>query len=338
MSSNSIPVFILGGFLGSGKTSTLNHILRNSQSSRLGVIVNDFGELPIDSYLIDKQVDNQIQLSNGCICCEVQDGDLVEALQTYTKETKSLSAIFIESSGLADPVTVANTVRYSGLKSLEYGGIIYTVDCLNFFDLLESHAEMKNHLRIADIILLNKTDMAKPDQVSRIKQLISSIDARGLVIETSFGAIDPGLLFDLNPTQESAQLSILDELADNSHDHAHHKFSSVNFSTSEPLNPKDVADAMRLRLDGVYRIKGIAYFGMKGMEQKYIFQSVRGSFEMKIDEWDEDESARSEIVAIGTNLDQAEVTKILKSTIDTHPDSALPGEMVDVRRLLERTP
>ncbi len=232
---------------------------------------------------------------------------------------------------------IANTVRYANIKGVNYGGIVYTIDSLNFFDVMKEHSDTDKHLKAADIILLNKTDLASGEQIEKIKDYIKSLEAKALIIPTTRGSIDPSILLDLKSEPESDQLSILDALREvvESDSHAHHKFTSISFKTSQPLNPKVFAETMRTKFDGVYRIKGIAYFGMKGMEQKYIFQSVRGSYELEIDEWQDNEEVRSEIVAIGTDIDEAKLNSAFKATIDTRPDNAKSDEMVDVRRLLQ---
>lgn len=336
-SSPAIPVFILGGFLGSGKTSTLNHILRNSNGSKLGVIVNDFGDTPIDSYLIDADSSNQVQFNDGCICCEIKDGEAVDALRRYAAREDRLDAIFIEASGVADPRSIANMVRYSGIKNIIYGGIIYTVDTLNFKDTIANHPELKEHLKAADVILLNKVDLATEAQFNEVKSTIAKLQSKTMIIPTRHGAIDPGLLFDLKSNQESPQLSLLENLAEDPSSHTHHAFSKYTFRSEKPLNPRLFTHAMHDKLANVYRIKGIVYFGMKGLEQKYTFQSVRGDFDMTVEEWGENEEPRTEIVAIGIEIDTDYIEHILSETIDVDPSDTTPGEMVDIRRLLERS-
>ena len=134
-----IPVIILAGFLGSGKTTTLNHILRSSNGKKIGVIVNDFGEVNIDSLLVSRQTDNTMELSGGCICCQMNDGGLDEILATFSHPNSKIDAIVIEASGIAEPIDLRKLILYSSNKSISMNGVVYIVDAKNIIDNLKNY-------------------------------------------------------------------------------------------------------------------------------------------------------------------------------------------------------
>ena len=103
----SIPILVLTGFLGSGKTTLLNHLLANNRGLRVGVLINDFGEINIDSMLVSAQTDTALELSNGCICCQIDGEDVDDAIAQLAQRGSQLDYIIIEASGVADPAELA---------------------------------------------------------------------------------------------------------------------------------------------------------------------------------------------------------------------------------------
>ena len=116
----AIPVIALTGYLGAGKTSLLNHVLR-APGARIGVVINDFGELNVDAALVTGQVDEPASITGGCICCLPDEGGLDEALEKLTDPRLELDAIIVEASGLADPIAISRIIRYSGVERVRHG-------------------------------------------------------------------------------------------------------------------------------------------------------------------------------------------------------------------------
>jgi len=108
---NKIPITVLQGFLGSGKTTMLNYILTHNEGMNIGVVVNDFGDINIDSKLIKSQSDKQLELTSGCICCSLKTLDLQEAIDQFVFKGSNIDYIIIEASGLAEPRDLALTLR-----------------------------------------------------------------------------------------------------------------------------------------------------------------------------------------------------------------------------------
>lgn len=132
----SEPVIALTGYLGAGKTTLLNHVLR-VPGARIGVVINDFGELNVDAALVTGQVDEPASIAGGCICCLPDEGGLDEALAKLADPRLGLDAIIVEASGLADPVAISRIIRFSGVERVRHGGVVDVVDAATHFDTVD---------------------------------------------------------------------------------------------------------------------------------------------------------------------------------------------------------
>lgn len=131
-----IPVIALTGYLGAGKTTLLNHVLR-SPDARIGVVINDFGELNVDAGLVTGQVDEPASIAGGCICCLPDDGGLDVALARLADPKLRLDAIIVEASGLADPLAIARMLRFSGVDGVRPGGVVDVLDAVTHFQTVD---------------------------------------------------------------------------------------------------------------------------------------------------------------------------------------------------------
>src|SRR5580704_7192525 len=163
--SDSVPVTIVTGFLGSGKTTVLNHLLRAPKLADTAVIINEFGEVSLDHLLIEQAIENAVLLKNGCICCTVR-GDILDTLEEMfrkrqTGELPWFRRIAIETTGLADPAPVVHTLSDT-TQSCHLDGIVVTVDAVHVHVQLRQREEARNQIAFADRILLTKTDLVAP--------------------------------------------------------------------------------------------------------------------------------------------------------------------------------
>ena len=195
----AVPVIVLTGYLGSGKTSVLNHLLRHP-SARVGVIVNDFGELNVDAGLISGQVNEPVAISGGCICCLTDTGGLEDALRTMAAPKLRLDAIVVEASGFAEPLTVARMISRWGRSKFRLGGVIDVIDACEHFSTVDSGDNPPVRYAVATLVLVNKLDLVpsseREDRLERIRARVHSRNPRALVVGTVLGRIDPHLLFD----------------------------------------------------------------------------------------------------------------------------------------------
>jgi G3E family GTPase len=197
MQDSPVPVTIVGGFLGSGKTTLLNHIINKVPSKRIAFLVNDFGAINIDAKLIVSVEGETVSLANGCVCCTIRDDLLVEVEKLLAREEVP-EHIVIETSGVSKPVAVAETFFNPSVQSFaEVQSIIVVLDAeLALDEAAEYHDLAMDHIRIADLVVINKTDLVNPKRLATLKRKVEAIAARSRIWETSYGEVPLDLLFD----------------------------------------------------------------------------------------------------------------------------------------------
>lgn len=260
----AIPVIGLTGYLGAGKTSLLNHVLR-SPGARIGVIINDFGELNVDAMLVTGQVDEPASIAGGCICCLPDDGGIDEALTKLADPRLNLDAIIVEASGLAEPVAVARMIGFSDVAGVRFGGLVDVVDAATHFDTVDVGQTPPARYAAASLVVVNKLDQLPRENrtatVERVERRVRERNSRVTVVGAVGGQIDPGLLYDVPGTSEQpGQLSLREVLVDTetgstAHDHSSHADSVTVVSAGE-IDPGALIDLLEDPPPGVYRLKG----------------------------------------------------------------------------------
>ena len=220
----SVPITLITGYLGSGKTTLINHILKNAQGKKMAVIVNDIGEVNIDADLIEGggvvsgKDDNLVALSNGCICCTLKK-DLINQLADLVKQQR-FDHILIEASGICEPVPIAQTITYmeqefekQGLPRFYYlDAIISVTDALRLRDEFGCGETLKEATRgeenlenlviqqieFCDIVLLNKVSLVSPEELRKVKLTIKALQPSAKIIESDFCKVDINDLVDTN--------------------------------------------------------------------------------------------------------------------------------------------
>ncbi|RNG37300.1 GTP-binding protein [Streptomyces botrytidirepellens] len=336
LATQRIPVLLITGFLGSGKTTMLNHLMRDSVDTRIGVIVNDFGSINIDAMAVAGQVDSMIPIENGCLCCAADASEMDEMLDRLTDPELRIDVVVIEASGLAEPQSMIRTLLSSGNERIRYGGLVEVVDAAEFASTRDRHPELDRHVRDADLIVLNKTDRVGEEERQRVLDTVAEI-APGLpVLTAEHGRVDPGLLFDHEPRdtpeERFRQLSFADVCAEE-HDHSRHlhaAYESVEFTTAEPLHPRRFMEFLDARPAGLYRLKGFVHFAGAEPQRKYGLHAVGAYLRFQPVPWERGEPRTTQLVMIGTGIDADTLTKRLTDCVATGPDS----EEVDERHMM----
>jgi len=198
-----IPVTLLTGFLGSGKTTVLNHVLKEPGMAATAVIVNEFGEIGLDHLLVERSSEDVVLLNSGCLCCTVRS-DIVDTLtDLFVDRVKGKVPFFtrvaIETTGLADPAPILHTLMTEPIVAARYmlDGVVATVDAVNGAGTLDRQPEAVKQAAVADRLLLTKTDLAEPAARQAFEARLAALNPSAPVIPVAQGAVDPALLFNL---------------------------------------------------------------------------------------------------------------------------------------------
>jgi G3E family GTPase len=308
-----IPVTIITGFLGAGKTTLVNQILKGQHDRKVAVIVNEFGEIGIDGQITIADDQEQIvEFNNGCLCCTVR-GDLIRTLEDLTQRA-DLDAVLIETTGLADPAPVASTfIVADEIKSkFSLDAFVTVVDARNLSQNLKDSHEAQEQIAFADIILINKMDLVDAAEIAKVEQQIRSLNPIAKIHHTEHSSIDPSLILGTNAFDLEAKLEIdpsfLEDLA---HEHDA-EIGSFAVTSDRPIDMNKfmlwMNDLAQVKGEDLYRTKGLFY--AQGFPERVLFQSVRMLTSMRRDRlWQVDEPKLTQMVAIGRNLDRDEFVK-----------------------------
>lgn len=315
-----IPVTVITGYLGSGKTTLLNHILSQQHGRKVAVIVNEFGEVGIDGQLIIQNDEEQlIEFNNGCLCCTVR-GDLIETIGKLRERTGELDAILIETTGLADPAPVASTFFISDemRSSTRLDSFITVVDAVNLEKSLEQSLEAQEQVAFADIVLINKTDLAPDEAVSRVERKIHHLNPMVKVHRCVRGVVDLSFILNSNAFQLEAKLQV-DPMFLEEHAHEHDpEVGSIVLRESRPIDMNRffawMTPLLQRQGDEIFRTKGV--FNAHGFSERLVFQSVRMLTSMgRFNPWQTDEERKTEFVVIGRNLDRGALESGLSTCV-----------------------
>ncbi len=335
--THKIPTTIITGFLGSGKTTLIRHLLEQAKGRRLALIINEFGDVGVDGEILRScgvascPEDNIIELANGCICCTVAD-DFVPAIEALLSRGEKPDHIIIETSGLALPKPLVKAFDWPTIRSrLTVDGVVAVVDgaavlagtfaddpdlvaaqraadpSLDHDNPLEEVFE--DQLLCADMVVLNKSDLLSADEKTQARDQIAAILPPAVkIVVTSEGRIDPELLLGLEAAAEDA-IETRKSHHDDEPEHDHDEFESFVLDVGPLSDP----DQFVLRLSSiaeqhdVLRMKG--FFEVSGRPMRLLVQGVGRRFRQNFDRpWHKDELRRGRLVVIGeAGLDRAAI-------------------------------
>ncbi|KAF1059961.1 CobW family GTP-binding protein [Burkholderia gladioli] len=315
LSRRKLPVTVVSGFLGAGKTTLVNHLL-NAWPDRIGVVVNEFGEAGIDGDLIVAEEQALVEISNGCICCTVR-ADLVASLNELLARQANgsmppLDRLIVETSGLADPAPVLQSfLADPGLReSVELESVATVVDAFHLPRQLDD-AIACEQIAFADVVIVNKLDLVDAAARADIERRVRALNPAATLMPATRGVLPAGELLGQRRFALPAVLAIEPDLLDIDAGHDHeHDASIVSFSLEE-TRPLDAdrfgrwVNRLVLR-DGarLMRAKGVLHF--EGEPRRFHFHSVHMLLEGGPGPaWRADEKRTSRLVVIGRELDHA---------------------------------
>ena len=343
----ALPVSLLTGFLGSGKTTVLNHLLRQPAMAHTAVIVNEFGEIGLDHELVVGGKEDMVLLNSGCLCCTVR-GDLVNTLRDLLMvrmrgDVPPFERVVVETTGLADPAPILHTLMGDDLTTNYYrlDGVIATVDAVNGATTLDGQFESVKQAAVADRILITKTDLADAATIDALEARLDEINPAAPRLHVVNGAVDPQALFDAGLYDPKTKIPDVDRwlkeeaYAGHDHDHGHdvnrhdNQIRAHCVTYDEPVR----RDALEQWFDLIMLLKGPDLLRVKGIvnvaevDGPVVIHGVQHVFHPPavLPEWPSDDR-RTRIVFITRNVERAVLEDTLKSFTDRQPSLAPAGE------------
>lgn len=329
--SDRIPVTIITGFLGAGKSTLLNRLLRDPDMKDAAVIINEFGEVGIDHLLVEASGDSMVELSNGCLCCTVR-GELTDTL-VYFREAladgriKALKRVVIETTGLADPAPVIQSIIGATDISRDFSvdGVITLVDAVNGLSTLDNHEEARRQAAVADRLILSKQTLAQRSAISALKTRLRTLNPFAEIIDGDadeagrYAMLSCGLY---DPTTKIADVSrwLHDEAHhhhdhgqdghDHDHDHHHHHDEAIqSFSIvhDRPIDPAALGmfvDLLRsAHAEKLLRMKAVVQL-TDDPDRPLVLHGVQAIFHQpeRLPAWPDPEDRRTRMVLITRDL------------------------------------
>ena len=329
---NKVPVTVITGFLGSGKTTLVRHLMQNPQGKRLAIIVNEFGDVGVDGDILkscaipDCPAENIMELANGCICCTVAD-DFIPTIEALMALDPQPEHILIETSCLALPkpllkafdwpdirsrITVDGVIALADAEAVASGRFapdVAAVDAQRFADESIDHETplsevFEDQISCADIILLTKPDLAGPEGIAKAKAIIAAEAPRTLpMVEVAEGVVDPRILLGLEAAAED-DIEARPSHHDDHDDHEHDDFESVIIDIPEIVDPAELVrriEAMA-KAQNILRVKG--YAAVAGKPMRLLVQAVGARVRHQFDRpWRPDEVRQGRLVVIAEHDD-----------------------------------
>lgn len=244
-----VPILLVTGFLGAGKTTVVNHLLANAGGRRIAAVVNDFGAINIDAELIAGASDGVVSLANGCICCSLE-GDLLRTLSTLLRRDPKPEYIVIETSGVADPSDIVrNLMDPVILREAPLETVLCVMDAATPPAALDD-ALQRAQLRVADIVALSKLDLAEEGAGMRMREAIRAQRVPAVVVDARHGEIPSALLF---PASDRAPVS----REPGPKRPAEERFETLSWTSDQPLSLPRLQQAIGKLAPKLARAKGL---------------------------------------------------------------------------------
>lgn len=305
---DKIPVHIITGFLGAGKTTFLNQLMKARPQERLLVIENEVGKANIDSRLLVGAALDVVELTAGCLCCSLND-DLLDVLEAVSARRDEFDRLVIETTGIANPETlVLPFLAYPAVERVfELQGVLCLVDAENVEGWLRDTEEARRQIAFADVLLLNKTDLVTPQHALSLAQLLASINPYAALFAGQDGGFPMDELMAIRGT-DAGQTAQRTALLPITREHQHQGISTFTLSFDRPFDldglSRTLVQLLHVNQHQIYRIKGI--INARDYPVQVVLQSVRDKFHLSDGElWDPASPRESKIVFIGKDIQRA---------------------------------
>lgn len=308
-----LPVTIVTGFLGSGKTTLLNYIIQNFDGYKVAVLVNEFGDINIDSQLLATVEENTIELTNGCICCTIND-DFSDAVYRILTRRERIDYLVVETTGVANPLPIALTFLSTNFRDLTHLDAIVTVvdaECFTPIEHYNSDVAI-DQIFCGDIIVLSKTDLVSEEKANKVEDFLKSVKEGARILRSAHGKVPLSLLLDVNLNNPD----FLNESLANPKSVSEHLmndgFMSISFQSNRPFSLKKFQQFLDYQLpENVFRVKGILWF--EDSPLRHTFQLSGKRFSIDDSEWVD--PPKNQIILIGRKLDKLFITQSLNNCL-----------------------
>lgn len=333
-----VPATVLTGFLGAGKTTLLNRLLRRPELARTAVLINEFGAIGLDHWLVERVEDDIVLLASGCLCCTVR-GELADRLARLAAQREAGAIAFdrvvIETTGLADPAPILHTLMGAPalLRHYRLDGIVTVVDAVNGAATLDAQVESVKQVAVADRLVLSKTDLAEAAGVAALRTRLARLNPAAPLLVAVHGEVDPAALFGaglFDPARKIPDVAAwlrAEAYAGHGHGHDHAHAHDVNrhddrirafcLTFNEPLHWQAVATWLEMlvltRGEALLRVKGV--LDLVGHDRPVAVHGVQHLFHppAPLPAWPAGEPRRSRLVFIVRDLDRAVIEEGLRA-------------------------
>jgi G3E family GTPase len=304
----STPVTVLGGFLGAGKTTLLNHLIRALGGDGLAVLVNDFGALDVDGALVEHVEDGLIRLPNGCLCCTLRD-DVVRQVVRLLERARPPSRLLVETSGASDPGTVAQTfLELQRRGDLHLDGLIAVVDAERLPELAGPDALLARcQTMAADIVVLNKVDLAPPSAVEASEALVRAHAPWARILRATRAEVPVELLLGLDPEPGAVAARLEAAPA--------HGYESWVYRQPRPLSFRRLAPVLTGLPPAVVRVKGFLQLAERPGERLVLQVAGRRVYVETIRPWPDEAATALVLIAHAGAVDRAGVAAALDACV-----------------------
>jgi G3E family GTPase len=309
-----IPILLITGFLGSGKTTFINWLLEKHSDLKISVILNEFGDTKLESQFVKQHSEEIMELANGCMCC-VAKSDIPRVISYILEHSPQTEYILIEASGLSDPDPVREALQTPPISYTAYlESTVCVIDAVNFEKMRTEHAIITSQIADADLVLLNKCEMAGTEQVAEVQSLVQALTPDIRVLQFS-DALPPEIFMTKSEPQS------LEPKSEQNHHHTHEAYDIYWFDSVYPLELGKVQAVMRSLPTEIVRIKGVVRYNSDEGLQVVQVQRVGSHFTMEPHEVKQP-ITKSTILFIGKTIDQENLKMQLNNCRDVSAPTA----------------
>jgi len=308
-----IPVQLITGFLGAGKTTFLNHLIQNSTKERLFVIENEVGKVNVDCKLVMSGAEDIAGLTAGCLCCSLHE-ELLDVLEEVSSRRTEYDRLVIETTGVADPSSIIQTFLGNRMveRVFELQQVICLVDAAHIEENIAATDEARRQLVSADVVLLNKCDQVTPSRVGELVQKLNNIHPTTTIFCGQQGIFPIDKILKVKPFHDEQTSQIAPTLPKSAH--RHNDITTFTLTFNRPFQLSSLAQELvkltKLYRHQVYRVKGI--IAVNTTPTRVIIQSVRDSFVLSDGPpWELNSEKISHIVFIGKDVERRTIEKML---------------------------